>query len=222
MSGYAPSSHPHQYQNQSGKQGVCVQIGLHDVAEFLYLAKPNWRENLADQESLKQIPASVAGRFRSWRYYGVDSDVGSIVKMIEKYGNGANTHWVQAAVGMIPAQLLKLRSYFAGGHFIGFGCSLQRLFSLLNLRHVDVLVMDVEGSEIRIFETYNWVIKPAFISIEVHGNHRNTSSTNPAMLNQHIHVLDSILTRQGYKQMKKEYTNLNTTGYATCELQYLL
>ena len=124
LSGYAQRN---EYQN--GAQGVCVQIGLHDVAEYLYLAKPNWRESLAVQDSLKQIPDSVADRFASWRYYGVDCDVGSIVKMLDKYGNSARTHWVHAAVGMIPDQLLKLQSYILGGHFIGFGCSLQSLFS---------------------------------------------------------------------------------------------
>ena len=71
------SGHRQTYQHQTGKQGICVQIGLHDVAEYLYLAKPNWKEVIGKQKELKQIPGSVADRFTCWRYYGVDADVGS-------------------------------------------------------------------------------------------------------------------------------------------------
>lgn len=210
------------HQHKIGKQGVCVQIGLHDIAEFLYLAKPNWQSDMASQEKLNQIPVDLADKFTSWRYYGVDCDVGSIVKMMEKYGDVPFASWVQAAVGLQPDQLMKLRSYFVSGHFIGFACSLQRLFRLLNLSQVDVLVVDIEGGEIRMFENYDWHIRPGYISVEVHGDHSNTSYTNPAMLNKHIDVIDRILTGKGYKQINKAWTNFNTTGYCTCELQYQL
>ena len=206
-----------------GRQGVCVQIGLHDMAEYLYLAKPNWREKHSEQEGLKQLPAAIADRWTSWRYYGVDWDVGSIVKMLEKYGHIPSVSWIHAAVvGNQSDKLMKLPSYFIGGHFIGFGCSLQRLFCLLYLTEVDVLVMDVEGSEISIFQNYDWVIKPSYISVEVHGDHDNPSITDAAALYHHEAIVDSILSEQGYSLLNKEYTNLNTTGYCTCELQYQL
>ena len=216
------SGHRQTYQHQTGKQGICVQIGLHDVAEYLYLAKPNWKEVIGKQKELKQIPGSVADRFTCWRYYGVDADVGSIVKMLEKYGDVPSASWVQAAVGLSSIQLMKLRSYFVRGHFVGFACSLHHLFRLLKLTQVDALVVDIEGGELRMFENYDWHIKPAYISVEVHGDHNRTSTTNPAMLNKHIDIIHRILTGKGYKQVNKAWTNFNTTGYCTCELQYQL
>lgn len=206
-----------------GGRGVCVQLGLHNVAEYLYLVRPDWREVMADQDALKKIPEVVSDRFSSWRYYGVDCDVGSIQKMLERYGNVSCAEWVHAAVGMHEDSLVSLRGYFARcAHFLGFGCSLQRLFEMLRLAQVDVLVMDVEGGEISILENYDWVLKPGFISVEVHGDHSHTSMANSVLLNRHIQVVDDILVRQGYKQVNKEMTNYTTGGYCTCELQYQL
>lgn len=204
----------------TGRQGVCVQIGLHNVAEYLYLARPNWKEVMGELEVLKQIPAVVADRWTSWRYYGVDSDVGSIQKMLEIYGSVSTACWVHASVGVASDQLMWLPSYFAQGRFIGFACSLQRLFALLNLSQVDVLAIDVEGDEIGIFENYDWGVKPSFISVEVHGDHGRTSVRNAVLLNRHINIVDKILTGNGYQQVNKVWTNFNTTGYCTCEVQY--
>lgn len=216
LSGYVQSR-----EYDTGRQGVCVQIGLHNVAEYLYLVRPNWKEVMGEQVELIQIPDSVADRFTSWRYYGVDYDVGSIQKMLERYGDVASAHWVAAAVGVASDRMMRRPCYFTRGHFLGFACSLQRLFSLLNLSHVDVLVIDVEGDEIGIFENYDWMVKPSVISVEVHGDHANTSVTNSLLLNRHINIVDKILTGEGYKQVNKVWTNYNTTGYCTCELQYL-
>lgn len=216
LSGYTPQEY------RTGRQGVCVQIGLHLTAEFLYLAHGNWRELMGEQVEMKRLPMSMVEGFQSWRYYGVDSDVASIGKMLEKYGNVSNSNWVHAAVGMHSDQLMKLSSHIAGGHFLGFACSLQRLFGMLNLRQVDVLNIDVEGYEIQIFEDYDWVIKPRYISVEVHGDHVNPSIANRSLLLRHIDILHNIFSREGYKQLNKGYTNPNTTGYCTCELQYLL
>ena len=204
----------------AGRQGVCVQIGLHNVAEYLYLARPNWKEVMGEQEELKQIPAAVSDRFTSWRYYGVDSDVGSVKKMLERYGNVSAADWVHASVGVASDRLMWLPSYFTGGQFIGFACSLQRLFWLLNLSRVDVLAIDVEGAEIGIFENYDWVVKPSFISVEVHGDHGHTSVRNAVLLDRHINIVDRILIGKGYEQVNKVWTNYNTTGYCTCELQF--
>lgn len=206
----------------TGRQGVCVQLGLHAVAEYLYLVRPDWKEVMGEQVALKQLPGSVSDRFTSWRYYGVDCDVGSIQKMLERYGDVASADWVGAAVGVESDRLMRLPGYFARGHFLGFACSLQRLFALLGLSHVDVLVIDVEGDEIGIFENYDWVVKPSFISVEVHGDHSYTSRANPVLLDRHLSWVHGKLTSKGYRLLKKEYTNLNTTGYCTCELQYLL
>ena len=210
------------YEVQKGRQGICVQIGLHQTAEYLYLVRPDWRDLIGQQDLLKQIPDSLADKFESWRYYGVDSDVASIVKMLEKYGNVPYSSWIQAAVGLPNDQFLKVRSYFSGGSFLGFGCSLQRLFRLLDLSQVDVFIIDIEGGELRLFENYDWHIKPAYISVEVHGDHSNTSHTDRVLLEKNITFLHGFLTSKGYRLLKKEYTNLNTTGYCTCELQYLL
>ena len=217
LSGYKQT-----HQHQAGKQGVCVQIGLHSTAEYLYLAKPNWLTIMKEQVELKRLPTSLTDGIQSWRYYGVDCDVGSIVKMMEKYGNVTSASWVQAAVGLPTDQLMKLRSYFVRGHFLGFACSLQRLFRMLNLQQVDVLNIDVEGYEIQIFENYDWVIKPRYVSVEVHGCHVNPSVANSSLLSRHIDIIHNIFTSKGYRRVNKEWTNPNSTGYCTCELQYQL
>lgn len=213
---------PQTHQYQAGKQGVCVQIGLFDIAELLYLAQPNWKANIEKQTEINQIPVSVADRFSSWRYLGVDCDGGSIVKMLEKYGNSHGVQWVHAAVGKYPDQMTKLLSHFGKGYFYGYGCSLQRLFQLLGLSQVDVLKVDIEGHEIGMFACYDWKIRPAYISVEVHGDHNHTSKANPVMLMQHIDIVHRTLAGQGYKQIGNIKTNPNSTGYCTCELQYLL
>lgn len=216
----ADTTPTHQY--RTGKRGVCVQIGLHQTAEFLYLTQPDWKAVMSRQVKLKQIPKSITDPIQSWQYYGVDSDVGSIYKMIQKYGNPSGAHWVHASVGTPTDRLIGLQSYLVSGRFIGFACSLQRLFQLLNLTQVDVLNIDVEGAELAIFQHYDWVITPSFISVEVHGDHNNPSVANPALLSQHIDVVHNILSNRGYRLLNKEMTNPNITGLCTCELQYQL
>ncbi len=220
MNNLVLNGHTEHYKHHNGKHGVCVQIGLHDTAEFLYLTKPNWKSDIVSQDILKQIPNDIADKYTTWRYYGIDSDVGSIAKMLQKYGNPPSTHWVHAAVGMPSDMYMKLRSYLPNGYFYGFGCSLQRLFRMLNITQVDVLVIDIEGGEIRLFDDYDWHIFPSYISVEVHGDHANTSVPNPTLLNKHIAYVDNILKTKGYKQINRTLTNCNTLGYATCELQY--
>ena len=204
------------------KKGVCVQIGIKATAEFAYLADRDWREKSVPE--LKQIPNTVADGITDWQYYGVDADVNSIASMLQKY-RSPQMQWVNAYIGTEIGKLSDVTSLMPGtpmSIFKGATTTLKNLFSDLGLAAVDVLAIDIEGSELEVLSAYDWSLKPRYITVEAHGDPRVPNCANPNLLNANTETLITLLESQGYTLQSKTDTNWNKTGYCTRELAFLL
>ena len=80
-------------------------------------------------------------------------------------------------------------------HFRSYGheifvpkIQLNTLFEHFGLESVDILMMDIEGTEFEVFEKYDWKIKPRQIYIEAHELHDGDDKNE----------LFSIILNQGY------------------------
>ena len=154
-----------------GTQGVCIQVGLRDVAEYHYLSRDDWNIVTVD-DPLKRIPDDLG--VDSWRYVGVDSCGSSIDHMLQRYGTAPNVDWVLGFMQPGAARLVQAQSHMMAHCEAGWApymtqsLSFNRLLYGLQLTRVDVLALDIEGGEYSLFSDYDWSIKPQFMAIECH------------------------------------------------------
>ena len=199
----------------------CVQLGINVDAEYLYLAQPNWRELMPQQDTVKQLPDIFKGDM--WHYTGVDSDVVCIAEHLADNKHSLNVDWVCACIAAEHTHK-HVNSWFLSR---GFGVGVITLEMLLtNIpnvqeRGISVLAMDIEGYEYEILRSYNWSIKPKFIAVEAH--------TRDHYLSPHYDScpleLIACLKAQGY-QLYKQIPNVEDilekhTDYHG-ELQFIL
>ena len=193
----------------------CVQIGLCNSAEYLYLTG-KIDQNL---DELKQLPTQFPKPSKDWQFYGVDCDPTSIHTMLDKYSTEIpNAQFICAGI-RAEAGLGKFNSWFHTGYgytaapgdgaLFGAAClTLEQLFAELGLQAVDVLAMDIEGTEYKVFRNYTWNIKPKFIAVECHGGPDE--------------ILE-IIQNQGYRLYREAITNEHPkgSGKGTTELQFI-
>lgn len=154
--------------------GNIVQIGVQHTAEYLPLAQAGeaWRD-LDFGDKRRGLPSlDVFDDIESWAYYGIDSDPNSIVLMTQRYGDQAS--WILASVcGKPSARLIKSTNWFFDDNvFKGIYApvlSLEEIFESMGLDHVEMLILDIEGTEIELFDNYQFAVKPRFISVDIHG-----------------------------------------------------
>ena len=160
----------------------CVQIGLFETCEYLYLTEHNWRAyNTAN--SLKTLPYSMRINPDEWRYIGIDKYENSINNMKMKNKSNDNVHWICAEIGSRNNQI-----------------SLDTLCQCYNLESIDVLAIDVEGAELDILENWSWNPTPHFIAVEVHTN-----------FGIDCDKFRSYIESKGYKLVLSEPTNHHAT-----------
>ena len=187
--------------------GVCVQIGLHKTTEYLYLVNPIFQES-------KQPPAvpEPLKKFDKWIYYGIDVDPCSICEMLNRYPKHPDIHWIAAGISA-STKVLKYNSWYIGesrNHppFHAAALTFDSLIDGLQLQKIDVLAIDIEGTELELFENYSWRIKPQFIAVESHKEQHDT--------------LISMICSKGYKNIVNKGTNYRDGKYYTRELQFTL
>ena len=213
--------------------GTCLQIGLDGIAEYIYLTHPNWKDHMhAHIEPLKHVPKALD--YKEWQYFGVDVNPTSIDFMAYRYRlknakfiiacvKGDNkVGFVNYVISRIAGDIYKKNVTYELNNDLVQTCyvvkmSLSTLINLLGLQTLDVLAVDIEGTEQEIFENYDWKIKPRYISVEMHHLFPNFT------MNQQ--EFEAIFTRQGYKKINEEDTNGLPTFPPHCrtkELQFLL
>ena len=188
--------------------GVCIQLGLHNTAEYLYLTEDNWKD--IEVDALNRVPHSGVDE---WCYYGIDAEGESISMMLRQHVHNPRAIWIQSYIAPGPTQLVKYKLF--GGNeprpsYFAPTISFDKMLSELNIKRIDVLAVDIEGTEYELFEAYGWNIKPRFISVELH----NTSHTDTSF----ITLIESI----GYDTVLYTPTNLRNGTYFTREAHFRL
>lgn len=174
--------------------GVCVQIGLDFTAEMNYLTRDDWRKQIRKQVVSHRVPKSIYRTIDKWRFIGVDSNQESVDKLQEQY----------------PDQEFICMS-------IESGADLQRLFKRIDVGKIDVLAMDIEGSEYNVLNSYSGDIIPEFVSVECHRWHHSDNE----LIDMHArHGLEDFRSANSYKLHRVLHTN-QEFEYPTVELQFL-
>lgn len=206
------------------KKGVCVQIGIQDSADFAYLADRDWQSKMETEPPLKSVPEAVADGIERWEYYGIDADCVWIAEMLKR-DHPPNTHWIQAFIAAADGRVCEFESMMSETRirpFATVSVTLDTLLQDLEITNVDVLAVDVEGAEFDVFEAYDWSIKPRYITVECHGDRQVTNVANEKLLDQNVGEMIDFLKTKGYDCTHKAYTNRNSTGNCTAEVQFLL
>jgi len=155
------------------KHATAVQIGIDKYPELYYLALDNWSEN--HQATGDHIYQNIPKDFgEKWKLYAVDMNPASIdivqrlypLKRIEYvcaaltdgesrvYENKANPH----------QQAMLSDDY----EFHVAAITLRELFEGLGLKDVEVLMIDIDGFEYSVINSYDWSLKPKMIILEIH------------------------------------------------------
>lgn len=191
--------------------GTCLQIGLQQSTEYLYLTDTNWREQLESIDPILRIPESVCEDIETWRYIGVDQDPNSIAHLCQMHG--AKGRWITAQVGSESGALIEINSHLWGDDkFQGLHATVLSLEHIINgfgLNPLDVLAMDIEGMEFGVLRDYSWIVKPRFITVEIHSYESIQSD------------VQSIIEDVGYSLLSLTPTNIGNR-YPTIEAKYIL
>ena len=142
-----------------------VQLGLHKTCEYVYLV----------DEEFKSInaPVKLSGfKYDNLHYYGIDMRLDSIklLKLSKMVGNHPRIHFLRKLIHSDDGTKI---THDGGcvdphGRFTTLSTSLQTLLSSIGMP-IHLLVVDIEGCEVPMFETYNFSIKPEYIFLETHG-----------------------------------------------------
>ncbi len=194
-----------------------IQIGLFKCCEYIYVTQNNWgsmdnilNERMEDVTLPKQI-RSNSPMF----YYGVDMCQKSIEYVSRRYSNLNNCEFIRKLIyntndGIIYHDDLQPDGKIGGNEKeTSKSITLDKLLKTIDHK-VKVIVMDVEGSELDILESYSFSIKPDCFAIESH----NTYITNR---------LIDIMRSNGYSLIKRDITNENyLEGFPTDNLTFIL
>ena len=177
----------------------CLQIGIQMFAEYTYL--------VGCPDSRDEIIWKPTGYSSSdeWHYYGVDGDpicvLGWHNKRIPK------TTWINTYLDQSPGlvksedivdMFYEHQNQVNHNNFFVGKITLSQLIRDLNLEHIEILVMDIEGSELPVFLEYDWHVKPKYLIVETH------SESITCMLTQ-------LFEKKEYRQVHKVPTNSGMT-----------
>ena len=175
----------------------CLQIGIQKFAEYTYLVG---HQDSRDDKIWKPPDLLPSDK---WNYYGVDGDPSCILDWNSKCI--PNTKWINVFldtqsgiinVNSIPDSLNfyseEFRNLFVGK------LTLSQLISSLEIKTLEILVMDIEGLELEVFSEYNWNLRPKYLIVETHTENIKNS-------------LIGLFLNNGYQEIKQIPTNANRT-----------
>lgn len=210
--------------------GNVVQIGICGAAEYAYLSESNWRDVMDNIIPEKRIPQELFGHER-FEFHGVDCDVASIAfmsklhphcywypyfvtsseeKASQKYTYASDLYGL--AHPEIPADVRKWARDNLSINVCIEKITLSELFAdKIEVSHIDVLAMDIEGYEVETFCNYDWKIKPTFIAVEFHYLWIDITQQD----------FEDLFYRNGYKKVLEERSNVADGIHQTVELQFI-
>ena len=196
---------------------LCLQIGLCESAEGLYLVK---RDLQVLENHPHELPPIPYHRFTGdWRFIGVDADLLSILYLSEKYPPNEKIKFVLGGVGAKNELRESLIGWRVNGTITGrrqkrFNIkkenkcfiqfyTLQSLCRALNITKIDLLIVDIEGFEVPVFSNYDFSIDIDFIFIETHIKGKqfrdaSASESDLPLLEQEKAYMKNLILPQGY------------------------
>ena len=179
-----------------------IQVGCGNSANYANLVKPDW----ADRYDLPGIPKDT-----QWKGVLVDVQPHSIIKMVRWFGDNPHLQIVNAGLGGTAGfEKLESRSltdvdqearFISAGRYNDkirpdfleqFYCHAITLTQLLTFvdGEIGLLSLDVQGSEVDIFQQYGWTVHPRLIDVEPHSEDA-------------LKLVSDILERQGYTFVRR-------------------
>ena len=206
------------------EQGIAIQIGINCIAEYAYLLQPNWQHVMTEQmEPVKHVP-SVLQTIEQWQFIGIDSDCASTLLMQQRCPNAV---WINAFVtgnqnGMCRHLItnayydlleIPIPEKIELPGFLVPQKPLDEIIADLRLTRLDLLALDIEGTEVELIQNYSWHLKPTFLTIEYHDEYVLMPK----------HAFENLITRQGYTKINEQPTNYSPGRgiYPTTEFQFI-
>lgn len=173
--------------------GVCIQIGLLNTVEMLYLTEPNWRSKIRDQSIVNQIPKFD---YDNWMLYAVECDPLSIDVICERYKN-ANCRLICAHISDYSFAKIQGNTLWNPNNDLWVpAMTLDTFVNNLSLDRIDVLKLDIESDELNVLQSYSFNIKPCYISVECHEQMVEgiTNDVKNVLESQEYDIINSFVT----------------------------
>ena len=194
-----------------------IQIGIFKCCEYIYVTQNGWgnRENIVN-EIMEDVTLSKQIRRDSpMFYYGVDMCQKSIDYIENRYSSFNNCKFLRRLIYKSDGDIIKHDDLQPDGKIGGNEKETSKSLTLKSFlkaidHNIKVIVMDVEGSELDILDSYDFSIKPECFVIESH----NIYITNRLM---------DIMRRNGYSLIKRDITNeIYPLEFPTNNLTFIL
>ena len=131
---------------------------------------------------MANCPVDLFEDIDKWNYFGIDQNLYSLAHVLDAYNSPSTcdlmkqrfmrSKWLCANIGGVNANTVEKMSLgtFRDHKYEIFvpSLSLSELFEAFQIETIDILMMDIEGSEYKAFKDYDWKIKPRLICIEIH------------------------------------------------------
>lgn len=155
-----------------------VQIGLHNSASYIHLARNGWIDLHKTLDKLLQLPKHFMDNPAPFNFYGVDCSPESIQHCASAYSDHERVKFLCAGVSdsfycnwelAEPFDWHRLEINTNVGYLM---IPMKELPRILGIQHIDILAVDIDGYEHLIFkEMCDWEVFPLYITVELHGFH---------------------------------------------------
>lgn len=160
--------------------GICIQLGLYRTADYISLSRPNFNKN--DPKAVigeHDYPAFKELGVDRYQYIGVDCCPVSIQHMYKSYTNEIKSGEAEFVLSYVSGASGEMANFLYDFDYndpmcvnwwttstLGFGDLLNSYYS--RFAKIDLVVMDIEGVELSVFQDYDFSIRPRFMEIELH------------------------------------------------------
>lgn len=161
--------------------GICIQLGLYRSADYICLSYPDFDKNdpkaTAGEHDYPIFKELGVNRFR---YIGVDCCPVSIEHMYATYAHEIANYYAEFLQAFIYQESGVIASFpYDLDYSKGFDPTTARWRKMTTLGFgdlldyytpckIDLVVMDIEGSELGVLRNYDFPIRPRFMEVELH------------------------------------------------------
>ena len=162
-------------------KNLVVHLGSHYQAELHYLTKVDWfADMLICKRAAHHLPPHLCRNTSApWDYVGVDLNPERVALLEKEYADNPRMRFltyciwdesgIQISHNMDSAHPRNEREELESTHQT-VSISLSDLLHEVGADQVDTLALfvNIEGSETRVFDAFDWRIRPAFVSVDSH------------------------------------------------------
>lgn len=179
-----------------------IQIGLHEAAQWSFLAEHNWLDyfegkkhfnNKPTMPSEYQIPHFFLEDSEPFNFYGIDVDPESVAYLCNRYRHRKRVNWICVGVDN-SIHLKKMPDRYKNSNYYKYNLenkylvfiTMKELLESLRLKTLDILAVDIDGYEHVIFENMRaWCLLPTFITVEYHEKYFMVGRDKPIKGKEH-------------------------------------